>query len=229
MIKEFEGKSEREAIEKAVQELGLESTEFDVEIIPSESKKGFLFKKQMVRIRVHVSDNVQEDLGSLKNSNSMSEHALQKRDKAVSFLSQIIEHMGYTASINIEYDDKGYLHLHIISDEAAMLIGRKGKNLDALQLLVSVYLNTIFSKEDNDRVIVDAENYRQRRTEIIQHLAIKNANLATKQRKSRLLEPMNPFERRIVHTTLSERNDVITQSEGDGLYKQVRIIYRGYC
>lgn len=92
---------------------------------------------------------------------------------------------------------------------------------------MSVYLNTIFSDETEERVIVDAENYRERREDAIQGMAMKHANLAVKQRKSRLLEPMNPFERRIVHTTLSDRDDVITQSEGEGLYKQVRIIYKG--
>ncbi|NIZ46898.1 protein jag [Entomospira nematocerorum] len=227
MTREFEGKSEREAIEKALQELGLESADFDVEIISNESKKGFLFKRNVVRIRVHVADSSIVTKSSSHNSAEGS-HNPEREEKAVTFLQTMIELMGYQSKVETVYDEAGRLVLNIVSPEAAVLIGRKGKNLDALQLLVSVYLNTIFSHSaDEERVIVDAENYRHRREEIIQNLAIKNANMASRQKKSRLLEPMNPFERRIVHTTLSQRDDVITQSEGEGLYKQVRIIYRG--
>ena len=76
------------------------------------------------------------------------------------------------------------------------------------------------------RVIVDAENYRKRREDSIVRLAEKTANQVRKRKSSDLMEPMNPFERRLVHTTLTKMTDIDTISEGDGLYKQVRIIYR---
>jgi spoIIIJ-associated protein len=230
MTKEFEGKSEREAIEKAMQELGLESSDFDVEILASEAKKGFLFKRSVVRIRVHVSDEkvvLVDKTPKTKKIATNGARNSQREEKAVAFLSTVIQNMGYNCKVEVLYEESGRMILNIVSDDVAMLIGRKGKNLDALQLLVSVYLNTIFDNTEEERVVVDAEDYRQRREEIIQALALKNADMAIKQRKSRLLEPMNPFERRIVHTTLSQNESVITQSEGDGLYKQVRIIYKG--
>jgi spoIIIJ-associated protein len=78
-----------------------------------------------------------------------------------------------------------------------------------------------------NRVVVDAENYRSRREENLVRMARKSAEQVRRNHDSRLLEPMNPFERRIIHTTLNDMDDIITKSEGEGLFKQVRIIYRG--
>ena len=111
------------------------------------------------------------------------------------------------------------------SSKSSILIGRKGKNLDALQLLVNVYAGRL-GREDI-RVILDTENYRIRREESLVRLAYNTADKVRMSRKSVLLEPMNPFERRLIHTTLNDISDVETKSEGDGLYKQVRIIYKG--
>ena len=105
------------------------------------------------------------------------------------------------------------------------MIGRKGKNLDALQLLVNVYAGRL-GREDI-RIILDTENYRIRREESLVRLAYTVADKVRMNHRSMLLEPMNPFERRLIHTTLNDISDVETKSEGDGLYKQVRIIYKG--
>ena len=115
--------------------------------------------------------------------------------------------------------------MRLNSSKSSILIGRKGKNLDALQLLANAYAGRL-GREDL-RVILDTENYRIRREESLVRLAYTVADKVRMSRKYMLLEPMNPFERRLIHTTLNDISDVETKSEGDGLYKQVRVIYKG--
>jgi spoIIIJ-associated protein len=98
-----------------------------------------------------------------------------------------------------------------------------GKNLDALQVLVNVYAGNL--ADGPIRVVVDSENYRNRREDHLVRLAMKTAQQVRRSRTSRLLEPMNPFERRLIHTALSDMDDIHTESEGDGLIKQVRVSY----
>ena len=213
MYREFEGKTEKEAIDKAIDDLGIDREEFDVEIVET-SKKGLIFKKGTVKIRVHVSEEMEEEGIEVTNEDQKS---------ILLFLETVIEKMGYAGAVTIIGDSEQKLIVNIESSNSGILIGKKGKNLDALQLLTNVYAGRIGV---NKRVIVDAEGYRSRREEALQRLARKTAEQVRKSQGSRLLEPMNPFERRLVHTTLNDLHDIDTKSEGDGLYKQVRVIYR---
>ncbi|MCL2520409.1 MAG: protein jag [Spirochaetaceae bacterium] len=222
MIKEFEGRSEQEAIEKAIAELQIE--EFEVEILETE-KAGF-FKKANVRIRVHY-----QEAGSKADKKPVvfNGETLAIETEAITFLEKVIALMGYTAQIKVQRREREKIVLEIVSDSASILIGKKGKNLDALQLIINAYTSKNNRDEDAllPRIILDIEDYRRRQEELLVKQAIKSADMVAKNKRSRLLEPMNPFERRLVHTALSNRNDIITQSEGEGLYKQVRIIYKG--
>lgn len=133
--------------------------------------------------------------------------------------------MGYGCKASVLFREEQKLGIRIESESAAILIGKKGKNLDALQLLVNVYAGRL-GREDL-RVILDSENYRIRREESIVKMAYEVAEKVRRTKNSVLLEPMNPFERRIVHTTLNDIVDIDTKSEGEGLYKQVRVSFRG--
>jgi spoIIIJ-associated protein len=144
--------------------------------------------------------------------------------KAIRFLTEVINRMGYEATVNVLRKEERKVVFGIESKNSGILIGRKGKNLDALQLLANVYANRL---SNSMKVVVDAENYRLRREENLVRLAHKTADQVRRSRNSRLLEPMNPFERRLIHTALNSMIDVETKSEGDGLYKQVRVIYKG--
>jgi spoIIIJ-associated protein len=104
------------------------------------------------------------------------------------------------------------------------LIGRKGKNLDALQLLANMYAGR-HGREDF-RIILDTENYRTRREESLVRLAYTTADTVRSRHTSILLEPMNPFDRRLIHTTINDMDDIATKSEGDGMYKQVRVFFK---
>jgi len=145
--------------------------------------------------------------------------------KMVEFTSGLIERMGYAGTVSILFREKNKLGVKIDSTHSSILIGKKGKNLDALQLLLNIYAGRL-GKEDV-RIILDTENYRIRREESLVRLAYNVAEKVRESKGSILLEPMNPFDRWLIHTTLNDIGDVETKSEGDGLYKQVRVFYRG--
>ena len=217
MIHEFEGKTEKEAIDKAVEELNLDREKFDVEIV--ETEKGGIFKRGNVRIRVHLhaDGNTTSQAGRLPAQDGFEE-------SMILYVKELLVKMGFPGDVVISFREERKLGLEIVSEHTSILIGRKGKNLDALQLILNVYAGRLGS---DVRVVLDAENYRSRREENLVRMARKTAEQVKKSKGSRLLEPMNPFERRLVHTAINEMEDVDTKSEGEGLYKQVRIIYRG--
>lgn len=216
MYQEFEGRTEKEAIETAIEALGLERDEFDVEILETE-KSGIFNLQKKVRIRVHLNDEI-VSAGSEDPENDF-EHAV------ADFVTNMTEKMGYPAQVRVKYREPGKLGVRLDSPHSSILIGKKGKNLDAIQLLANVIAGRL---DDGDtRVVVDAENYRQRREENLIRLAQQVGDQVMRTRRSKLLEPMNPFERRLIHTTLNDVAGITTKSEGEGLYKQVRVIYRG--
>ena len=227
MVKDYEAKTEKEAIEMAANDLGLERDQFDVEIL--ETQKSSLFKKGFVKIRVHTLENntVEEEKETFSSSsvvaNPLPQDEFEK--KLLEFVSAVIEKMGYDIKCEIIFREEHKLGLKLNSESSSILIGRKGKNLDALQLLANVYAGRL-GREDI-RIILDTENYRIRREETLVRLAYTTADKVRSSKNSILLEPMNPFERRLIHTTLNDVADVETKSEGDGLYKQVRVLYKG--
>jgi spoIIIJ-associated protein len=145
--------------------------------------------------------------------------------KVINFITSVVRKMGYEVSAEIMFREENKIGVRLNSPNSSILIGRKGKNLDALQLLTNVYAGKLGREEM--RVILDSENYRIRREESLVRMAYTTADRVRTSGGSALLEPMNPFERRLIHTTLNDIPDVETKSEGEGLYKQVRVIYRG--
>ena len=253
MIYEFEGRTKKEAIDLAAQKLGLEKDDFDVEII--ETQRAGLFKKGLVKIKVHTEKPVSPSfLGSQAeyDDEEIDERARRhangiyaagtsdisrntvfgdpeaKNDfeqQLLDFVVGVIEHMGYSGKVSVLFREERKIGIKIESEHSSILIGKKGKNLDALQLLANIYAGRL-GREDT-RVILDSENYRIRREESLVRLAYNVADRVRDTRASVLLEPMNPFDRRLIHTTLNDIADVETKSEGEGLFKQVRVYFRG--
>ena len=225
MIYEFEGKTERDAIDKAIAELGVEADQFDVEIV--EIQKNSLFKKGYAKIRVHIDDKAAagKSITDTPGQPPLSREAsTEKEAELVRFIGELIHAMGYAANIEILSREEHKLHVRLSSEDSAILIGKKGKNLDALQLIANVYAGKIGISE---RIMLDCENYRLRREESLVRLAYTTADQVVTTKASVLLEPMNPYERRLIHSTLADIRDVDTKSEGEGLYKQVRVLYKG--
>jgi spoIIIJ-associated protein len=214
-----------------------------------EAQRQGLFKKGHVRIRVHTDKPVvsarsggsgeadsAEDRGAhaagvagngparqaaFGNPEAQGDFERQMLD----FVSGLIERMGYGGKVSVLFREEHKLGLKIDSEYSSILIGKKGKNLDALQLLANIYAGR--KGREDMRIILDTENYRIRREESLVRLAYTVADRVRENRGSVLLEPMNPFDRRLIHTTLNDIADVETKSEGEGLYKQVRVYYKG--
>ncbi|HKK49317.1 MAG TPA: RNA-binding cell elongation regulator Jag/EloR [Alkalispirochaeta sp.] len=247
MVREFEGRTEQEAIDAAVEALGLERHEFEVEIV--DSQKGGLFGRgKSVRVRVHLpgepgdyeesysdAPEPNEDPRYREESDRLTTRATQASTNqepetdfehaVVDFVTTLTRKMGFPAEVKVAYREPTKLGLRLDTEHANILIGRKGKNLDSIQLLANVVASRF---EGTDvKVVLDTEGYRSRREEQLVRLAQKIADDVQRSRGSKLLEPMNPFERRLIHTTLNDIESIGTESEGDGLYKQVRIFYRG--
>jgi len=217
MIREFEGKTEEEAIAKAMAELGLDENEFDVEVM-EEAKKG-LFTKGKVKIRIHVEEEGDEP------EEADYEADPEFEEKLCVFIETVVKKMGFGGRVSVSGREGTKLFLDLNSADANLLIGKHGKNLDALQVLVNVYAGNLSEDQTPVKVVLDSENYRNRREDHLVRLAIKTAQQVRRTRTSKLLEPMNPFERRLIHTALGDMDDIHTESEGDGLIKQVRVSF----
>ena len=142
--------------------------------------------------------------------------------KAESFLKTIFDGMGMTVDIEMYQDEEsGEFVINLSGDDMGVLIGKRGQTLDAIQYLTSQVVNK--HESDYIRVKLDTENYRGRRKETLETLAKNIASRVRKSRRPLALEPMNPYERRIIHSVLQNEKDITTRSEGEEPYRHVVI------
>ncbi|MBQ5991103.1 MAG: Jag N-terminal domain-containing protein [Clostridia bacterium] len=147
---------------------------------------------------------------------------LAKENDAAIFLSELLEHMKIEATVEAAETEDG-LRLNILSATDGLLIGRRGETLDALQYIVSLYMNKDRKENGYRRVSVDTEGYRARREETLRRLARKNAAQVARTGRSVAMEPMNPYERRVLHSALQGFKGVTTHSEGEEPNRRVII------
>ena len=244
MFKDYEGETEEDAINKAIEDLHIERADFDVEVLET-TKKG-IFKKGNVKIRVYVGENNDDTQGisqfskeddmsyeSMVNSSDdsnnkkvstspMPENELE--ENIVDFLVQLASKVGFEdIQFEIASREDEKLTITLVCDDSALLIGKHGQNLDALQVIVNAY----YAQMDDDtfkRVVLDTENYRTRKEDNIIRTAYYVARRVRSTKHSALLEPMNSYERRLVHRALDDFPGVRTESEGEGAIKTVRVI-----
>jgi spoIIIJ-associated protein len=238
IVKEFEGKNEKEAIDRAIEELGLDRNEIDFEIVEAK-KAGILFRGGKVRIRVHLleeQDEVEEDAeepgpGNRRDPNEPAPRKAplpangEQEHKVIDFARGLLDRMGFPAEVTVNFREEGRLGLDIESDGSGILIGKQGKTLEALQFIVNLAAGRMGG--DTTRIVLDTQDYRSRRERSLIRMANQVAEQVRRSRESQLLEPLNPFERRLIHTSLARYGDIETMSEGDGLYKRIRVIWRG--
>ena len=148
-------------------------------------------------------------------------------DSAKDFLKDIFAAMDMTVVVDVKYDENdNSMNVDLSGDDMGVLIGKRGQTLDSLQYLVSLVVNK--NTENYIRVKVDTENYRQRRKETLENLA-KNISYKVKRTKRPVsLEPMNPYERRIIHSALQNDKYVTTHSEGDEPFRHVVVVLKKY-
>ena len=140
--------------------------------------------------------------------------------KAVAFLAGLTDRMGVPVSIEL-METPEQLRMQMAGENMSLLIGRRGETLDALQYLTSLNINR--GREEYLRVSIDTENYRAKREEALRKLAVRMAGRAKKSGRRVALEPMNPYERRILHSALQNDPEVTTHSEGEEPYRRVII------
>ncbi|MBW1729894.1 MAG: protein jag [Deltaproteobacteria bacterium] len=206
---EFEGKTTEEAIEKACKELNKSREEMDIEIIEPGSAGIFGIvgtKKAKIRVTIETEEETTEE----------DELAFAKKT-----LEDILSLIPMEAKVTAANED-GKVILNIEGDKSGLLIGRKGKNLDALQFIVNKIVNRSLSKKV--QVVVDAENYRQRRRDALIQMALKMGDKAKRIKKPVMTNPLTPRERRIIHLALKDDAELDTKSRGEGLLKKVLII-----
>ena len=143
-------------------------------------------------------------------------------DRAIDFLNQVFQSMNMEVSITAEYNpEERKMNINMEGSDMGILIGKRGQTLDSLQYLVSLVVNK--KKEEYIRVKLDTENYRERRKETLETLAKNIAYKVKRTKHSVSLEPMNPYERRIIHAALQNDKYVVTRSDGEEPFRHVII------
>ena len=203
------GQTVEDAVKKALKELNVEQEQVDIRII-DEGKKGLfgIFGQKPAIVHVKLKETSELTDALLKwNENT----DLNPLDEAKNFLEQVIKEMGITASVDIKLEEKT-AYFNIKGENLAILIGKRGQTLNSLQYLTQLVANK--TSTDYVHIILDAENYREKRRETLTQLAVKLADKVVKTNKEFSLEPMPSFERKIIHSTLMEDERVQTYSVG---------------
>lgn len=263
---EVTGKTEEEAVRKALTQLGLERDDVSLEIL-ERAKSGFLgIGGSPARIRVtYGTDEPEEKKAeptkkvekkpepkaevkkpevrpepkkqeSKKPETKPVEKAPEQKTVTVGtcdddnarrireFLEGLLQHMNSPAQVNVALEEKGRYQVTLEGEKLGQLIGRRGETLDALQYLTSLQVNK--GREGYIRVTLDTENYRAKREDSLRRLAQRMANRAVKTGRKVVLEPMNPYERRVLHTALQNHPAVTTHSEGEEPNRRVVIMLK---
>ena len=236
---EFEGKTAEEAINNASRELNIPAENLEFEIIEPGSAGIFgLVGTRKTKIKVTILKDSEDDEDSYgdfddyddidqiddtieRSTEDVDEGENEYLDIAKDALENILKLIPVETSVTGKYSN-GKVTLVIEGDTSGLLIGRKGKTLDALQYIV----NKITTKNADKKlkVIIDSENYRQRRIDSLTQMAIKIGNKAKKFKKPFSTSPLNPHDRRIVHLALKNVEKLETRSRGEGLHKRVVVI-----
>ena len=237
------GTDVNEATELALKDLKLTIDEVDVEILEEPSRGFFGLGQKLAKVRVTKKEAEKEPevkpepkqekpKQESKPKQKPKEETLtvskkpdnlvdvEADNEAVTFIKNVTEQMGLNLTVTAQANDES-LFIDINGRDAGSIIGKRGQTLDSIQYLTSLVANK--NKDKYMRVVVDAENYRAKREKTLQQLANRIANKVIKTKKSVKLEPMNPYERKVIHATLQGKPEIVTRSEGEEPYRRVII------
>ncbi len=246
----FVGKTVEEAKMKAASSFGVEENMIRFSVL-EEPKKGFLGRikgeakveaeyieatdssESVSEIKTEVKPDVVNisDTSVTTNIDNAQEAAVpqaapkekfegDKAEEAVKYIFNIFEKMDVKAEYTAEKTEEGVL-INLISEDTSFIIGRRGENLDALQYLASMFCNRL--DDEYYRVVLDSNGYREKRKKTLEDLAKKIAKNVLRSGRSTILEPMNPYERRIIHSMISEIEGVSSRSVGEEPYRKIII------
>lgn len=210
-------KSVDEAVELALAELGVEKDQVQIEII--EEEKGFLGigkKGATVKVTADVEEVVEEDDdGDVYYGDDESyegDEASEAEDAAVSFVAEVLSGIGIHGKLD-SYREEDVIYITVSGQDCGAAIGRHGETLDSIAYLTNLVANR--HSEQRLRVMLDVGGYRKHREEVLINMAHKAANQVLRNKRAYVLEPMNPAERRIIHSELQNVEGVTTHSEGE--------------
>ncbi len=239
-----------EAITEALIELGASTDEVDIEILCKGSKGLLGIGAKQAKVKVTLKEVINEDI-SLEvdefkvNSVPVKKEKIQvaKRTEEVKdsedavivteeelnrvigrakdFLGKLLKEMNIESTINVEVVNNNRISICLEGKNMGTIIGKRGETLDAIQYLVNIVANK--ERQEYIKIMLDTENYRARREETLRNLAYKLSKKAQKTRKPIILEPMNPYDRRIIHSALQDSKIVKTHSEGKEPFRKVVI------
>ncbi len=205
-VLEVEGKTIDDATKKALNELGIDdASEVRIEVV-DEGKSGiFGFGvSRQAKIRVYYSDSDTELISFARD-----------------ILINIINKMGIEVKIKDIVEGSNRIYIEMDSEQSGLIIGKQGKTLEALQFLLNLIVSNKI--QSDKKIILDIESYREKREKALRRLSKDIAHKVIKTGKPWTLEPMNPFERRLIHLTLQNDSRVSTKSEGEGIYRKVKV------
>lgn len=213
-----------DAVTMALLDLMVTRDEVEIDII-EKGTKGFLglgAKDAKVKVTVKEIEEAKSVFDELEIEpvNISLDEEVDPAKIGENFLAEVLDKMDIEAEIEVHVT-KEQVKMIISGNKMGLLIGKRGENLDALQYLVNLVVNK--NTEKYTRVILDTENYRQRREETLKKLAFRLAKKASQTNRKVILEPMNPYDRRIIHSALQHSKSVKTYSEGKEPYRKIVI------
>ena len=218
---EFTGKTVDEAIEKGLQELGVTAEQAEIRVLEEGKRK--LFGSVKARVEIGVEEESVAETAAQSPKASESAEGKTDGERTVEFLEGLFELLHITTCTELVSEgDK--VEINVTAANGNAIIGKHGAMLDAIQTLAGAVANT--GREDYKRVVVDCENYRENREATLNKLAGNLADKAIRLGKKIMLEPMNPYERRIIHSALQNDKYVRTHSEGEGKERRVIVSFK---
>ncbi len=220
------GKNYEEAVEDALNKVGLKKDQVSIEMIEEPKKRIFsILDHKQVKVRVTEIEKTEEiEVPSHEARKEPREFTEEEgnvvKERIIEFLNEYFDRLGLKLDIKTYVEDN-ILRFDITGENAGIVIGYRGETLEALQTIAA----TIGNKGNKNyvKVILDIEGYRKKRVKALEELALKRANTVVERRKSITLEPMNPFERKAIHNALQKHPKVKTVSVGEEPYRKVVI------
>ncbi len=206
---EFTGKTVDEAVEKGLKELGLSEEQVEIRVLEEGKRK--LFGSIKARVEIGVQEETVEEETAVEAPQAASTGKGSDGERTVEFLEGLFKLLKITACTELVSEGEK-VEINVTAANTTAIIGKHGVMLDAIQTLAGAVANT--GREDYKRVVVDCENYRETREATLNKLSENLAAKAIRLGKKIKLEPMNPYERRIIHAALADYEGVVTESEG---------------
>ena len=226
-----EGKTTQEAIENGLKELKVSKDKVDIKVLENENKKSFfsILTPRVVKVELTLKENVKQEKNEKvekreekpkREYDHNEEDINEAKERVEKFLKDWLNKVDESLEYSIKVEDFTIM-IDINGNAAGLLIGYRGETLNAMQTILSTIANRNFN--DRIRLILDIENYREKRAKILEELAEKVSKTVLKNGKDITLEPMSAYERKIIHSKLQENTKVETYSIGEGDNRRIVI------